>query len=199
MENIFFENGLLLTKDLNTQKKRLWDPNRSKIAAGIKKGLTNIPFKKTDNILYLGAAEGYTISYISDIITDGCIYGIDISPHSLQKLYLLSLQRKNLIPIYGDANKPEEYAQLINGKIDFIIQDVSQKNQIEILKKNADLFLKDKGYILLSLKLSAISSGNEKTIIETEINNFKKNFEIIDMKKLDPFEKKHILILGRKK
>ncbi|HRT03347.1 MAG TPA: fibrillarin-like rRNA/tRNA 2'-O-methyltransferase, partial [Candidatus Diapherotrites archaeon] len=98
-----------------------------------------------------------------------------------------------------DANKPEEYAQLINGKIDFIIQDVSQKNQIEILKKNADLFLKDKGYILLSLKLSAISSGNEKTIIETEINNFKKNFEIIDMKKLDPFEKKHILILGRKK
>ncbi|HOD89866.1 MAG TPA: fibrillarin-like rRNA/tRNA 2'-O-methyltransferase [archaeon] len=199
MENIFFENGLLFTKDLNTQKKRLWDPNRSKIAAGIKKGLTNIPFKKTDNILYLGAAEGYTISYISDIITDGCIYGIDISPHSLQKLYLLSLQRKNLIPIYGDANKPEEYAQLINGKIDFIIQDVSQKNQIEILKKNADLFLKDKGYILLSLKLSAISSGNEKTIIETEINNFKKNFEIIDMKKLDPFEKKHILILGRKK
>ncbi len=199
MENIFFENGLLLTKDLNTQKKRLWDPNRSKIAAGIKKGITNIPFKKTDNILYLGAAEGYTISYISDIITDGCIYGIDISPHSLQKLYLLSLQRKNLIPIYGDANKPEEYAQLINGKIDFIIQDVSQKNQIEILKKNADLFLKDKGYILLSLKLSAISSGNEKTIIETEINNFKKNFEIIDMKKLDPFEKKHILILGRKK
>ena len=104
-----------------------------------------------------------------------------------------------MIPIYGDANKPEEYAQLINGKIDFIIQDVSQKNQIEILKKNADLFLKDKGYILLSLKLSAISSGNEKTIIETEINNFKKNFEIIDMKKLDPFEKKHILILGRKK
>jgi len=199
MENIFFENGLLLTKDLNTQKKRLWDPNRSKIAAGIKKGITNIPFKKTDNILYLGAAEGYTISYISDIITDGCIYGIDISPHSLQKLYLLSLQRKNLIPLYGDANKQEEYAQLINGKIDFIIQDVSQKNQIEILKKNADLFLKDKGYILLSLKLSAISSGNEKTIIETEINNFKKNFEIIDMKKLDPFEKKHILILGRKK
>ncbi|HRT02431.1 MAG TPA: fibrillarin-like rRNA/tRNA 2'-O-methyltransferase, partial [Candidatus Diapherotrites archaeon] len=124
MENIFFENGLLLTKDLNTQKKRLWDPNRSKIAAGIKKGITNIPFKKTDNILYLGAAEGYTISYISDIITDGCIYGIDISPHSLQKLYLLSLQRKNLIPIYGDANKQEEYAQLINGKIDFIIQDV---------------------------------------------------------------------------
>ncbi|MDD3178285.1 MAG: fibrillarin-like rRNA/tRNA 2'-O-methyltransferase [Candidatus ainarchaeum sp.] len=197
MKNLIIKDKIY-TLDLNTKEKREWSPFHSKVCAGIKKGI--IPDIKEDyKILYLGAAEGYTISYISDLISIGEVVGIDISAYSMQKLILLSEKRKNLIPILGDCNLPENYKETIeNEKFDLIIQDIAQKNQIEILKKNADLFLKKNGKVLLSLKLSAISQKH-KSIINEQLNEFEKNFKIIKKTKLDPFEKKHILIYGENK
>ncbi len=195
--NLIVSKDRIFTKDLNTSEKREWNPFHSKVAAGIKKGI--IPELKEDfNVLYLGAAEGYTISFISDLITNGQVIGIDVSAYSMQKLVLLSEDRKNLIPILGDCNKPDEYLEIINEKVDYIIQDIAQKNQIEILKKNSDLFLKNNGYVLLSLKLSAISQKHN-SIIDKELREFEKSFKIIKKRRLEPFEKKHILILGQKK
>jgi fibrillarin-like pre-rRNA processing protein len=180
------------TKDLNTKEIRNWDPFRSKIAAGIKKGI--IPeIYENSNVLYLGAAEGYTISYISDLVNKGEVVGIDISAYSMQKLILLSEQKKNIIPILEDCNFPEKYQKLLNKKFDIIIQDIAQKNQVEILVKNAKLFLKPKGKVLFSLKLSAISQ-NHKNTSKNELDKFQKYFKIIKKSKLEPFEKKHILI-----
>lgn len=188
----------LFTKDINTGKFKEWDPFRSKIAAGIKKGM-KINLNENYTVLYLGAAEGYTISYIADFLDKGKVYGIDFSPYSMQKLILKAKDIKNLIPILGDCNKPEEYKELLKEKFDVIIQDISQKNQIDILIKNSDLFLKNNGTVILSLKMSAISLKDYKKIKEEQINLFKKRFIILDQKRLDPFEKNHILILGKKK
>jgi fibrillarin-like pre-rRNA processing protein len=197
-KGIIYTGKDIKTKDTTTGKLREWDPTRSKVAAGIKKGI--IPnIKENDKVLYLGAAEGYTIAYISDILPKGTVYGIDISPYSMQKLLLAAHRRKNLIPILADCNKVDEYKDLILEKQDFIIQDIAQKNQVEILIKNADLFLKKKGYVLLSLKLSAISQKNHKKTTEDQLTIFRQKFNIINQRRLDPFEKKHVLIYGQKK
>lgn len=198
IKNLLEINSKYYTLDLNTKEKRNWDPNRSKICAGLKKG-ARLPFYKTDaTILYLGCAEGYTCSFISDIFEDGKIYSVDFSAHSMQKFVMLAKERENLIPILWDANTLYDYEFLKNEKMDIIIQDVSQKNQIEILEKNIEKFLKPEGYFVLSLKLSAISQKNTKEIIETELKKLEHKYKIIDRRKLDPFEKKHILIIGKK-
>src|SRR5919199_4845942 len=47
---------------------RVWDPYRSKLAGAIKKGLNNLPIKKSMRVLYLGASTGTTVSHVSDIV-----------------------------------------------------------------------------------------------------------------------------------
>ncbi len=199
LENIIYNNGQYFTTDLLTNKKRLWEPNRSKVCAALKKKINCFPIKKDSVVLYLGCAEGYTVSYLSDVITNGLIIGVDVSGHSMQRFYLQAKERNNIVPLLEDASKPDNYKHLIDFKVDVIIQDVSQKRQIEILKKNADLFLKDNGYVMLSLKTTAISQKNTNEIINDQLLEFKKYFKIIDSVKLDPFEKKHIFVVGEKK
>lgn len=199
IKNLIKENGDFFTLDLNNKEKRYWDPTRSKVCAALKKGLNILPLKEDSTILYLGAAEGYTCSYISDLAFQGIIFGVDFSAHSMQKFVLLCKERENLYPILGDANKPEDYKQLVDCKVDLIIQDVAQKNQIEILTENAKEFLKPEGYVILSLKTTAISQRDTRAIIDEEIRKFEKEFTIVDKRRLDPFEKKHMIIVGKKK
>ncbi len=200
IKNLIYKDGMIFTLDINSGDKRTWDPNHSKVAAGIKKGINDFPITENSKVLYLGAAEGYTISFISDIASKGIVVGADISAHSMQKLYLLSLQRSNLIPLLGDCNKPDQYTKELAGeKFDLIIQDIAQKNQVEILIKNSDLFLKEGGFVLLSLKLSALTQKKDSNLREDQLDLFRKHFILLDQKKLDPFEKKHILLLGKKK
>src|SRR5260370_40674747 len=47
---------------------RVWDPYRSKLAAAILKGLSNILIRPGSKVLYLGAASGTTVSHVSDIV-----------------------------------------------------------------------------------------------------------------------------------
>ena len=199
LKNLILDSGNYYTTDLNTKKKRFWDPNRSKICAGLKKGINMLPITADSKVLYLGSAEGYTISYISDLADNGVVIGVDISPISTQKFYLLCKERNNLLPILASANEPDSYKHLIDFKVDVIIQDVAQKNQVEILKKNADVYLKEGGFVILSLKTTAISQGKTENIINKEVEKFGKDFNIVEKKRLDPFEKKHILIIGKKK
>lgn len=199
IKNLVSMNGNFYTLDLNTKEKRLWEPTRSKVCAALKKGVNFLPLKEDSVVLYLGCAEGYTCSYISDLVTQGTIYGVDLSPHSMQKFVILCKERKNLMPVLCDANKLEDYDLLKGLKVDLIIQDVAQKNQVEILNKNAKLFLKPNGYFILSLKTTAISQKNTRDIIENEIKKLEKDFEITEKRRLDPFEKKHMIIIGKKK
>lgn len=197
IKNLVREDGNFFTIDINTKEKRFWDPSRSKVCAALKKGVNYLPLKEDSVILYLGCAEGYTCSYISDLASQGTIYGVDLSPHSMQKFVILCNERKNLIPVLYDANRLSEY-DLLNGiKVDLIIQDVAQKNQVEILLKNVKEFLKPNGYFVLSLKTTAISQKNTRDIIDNEIKKLEKDFEILEKRRLDPFEKKHMIIIGK--
>ena len=47
---------------------RVWNPFRSKLAAGILGGLDDIFMKPGSKVLYLGAASGTSVSHVADIV-----------------------------------------------------------------------------------------------------------------------------------
>lgn len=62
-KRVSVENG-----DGTKTEYRVWNPFRSKIAAGILGGVDNIHIVPGAKVLYLGASSGTTVSHVSDIV-----------------------------------------------------------------------------------------------------------------------------------
>lgn len=216
MHGVYEIQGQIATKNLVKGKKvygeqlltingdeyRYWNPNRSKVAAAIKKGLKEIGIVKKSKVLYLGAAEGTTISHLSDIVEkDGVVFGLDISARSMRKFIYLCEQRPNIIPILADASQPMSFKEQTAGlKMDAIFQDVSQREQAQIFLKNSRAYLKPKGQGFLTIKARSINSSESvEKIIEKEAEHLKKEFIIKKIISLHPYEKEHAMIHCQKK
>ena len=166
---------------------RQWNPFKSKYCAGLTNKLCENVFKKDSVILYLGSAEGTTVSHVSDIASEGIIFCIDLSEIAMQKLTKLAEKRENIFPILSDANKIEKYTEFIDKEsCDVLFQDVSQRNQAEIFVKNA-YFLKKGGYGVLSLKTKSISQKNKKEILDDEKKKLEEVFTIEQIVSIEPF------------
>src|SRR3989338_2485314 len=173
---------------------REFEFTRSKLAAVIAKGATNIGIRKSDTILYLGASHGYTISFLSDIVgPEGLIFGIDPAPRVMRDLVFLAQDRKNIVPLLVDANHPDQYISRIC-QVDVLYQDIAQRNQAEIFLKNLQ-FLKKGGYGLLAVKARSIDITRKPKQLFEEIRKIlEKHLTVIDFRLLDPFEKDHCMI-----
>ncbi|MEM0199256.1 MAG: fibrillarin-like rRNA/tRNA 2'-O-methyltransferase [Desulfurococcaceae archaeon] len=175
---------------------REWNAFRSKFAAALLNGLAEQPVREGHSILYLGVASGTTASHVSDIVGPrGRVYGVDIAPRVLREFLMVADARKNLLPILGDARKPQEYrhvVELVNG----IYADIAQPDQAAIVADNADMFLMDGGYLLLAIKARSIDVTKEPSeIYRREVNTLKeRGFEIIDVVHLEPYDKDHAMI-----
>ena len=77
---------------------RVWNPFRSKLAAGVLGGLDNIYIAPGKKVLYLGAASGTSVSHCSDIVgPDGVVYAVEFSPRSGRDLINMAKKRTNVI------------------------------------------------------------------------------------------------------
>ncbi|MDD5023025.1 MAG: fibrillarin-like rRNA/tRNA 2'-O-methyltransferase [Candidatus ainarchaeum sp.] len=189
--------GERLVKE-NGKEYRSFDPYRSKLCASIKKGLKTWPFKENSKILYLGASTGTTVSHISDICTKGEIFAVEISPHVIDKLVNLAEKRENIIPILGDARKPQDYLDV--GKVDIIYEDVSQPNQSEILIRNAIEFLKKNGIAMIAVKSQSIDVIKDpEEVYKKVIGELKEYFEVIEKVNIDSYDKGHVFLVLKKK
>ena len=179
---------------------REWDPRRSKLAAAILKKISQIGLKEGNIVLYLGAASGTTASHVSDIISkDGFIFALDSSPHVLRDLVFVSEKRKNIIPILADANQPQTYINKIS-EVDFVYQDVAQRNQVEIFLKNCKMFLKKEGFGVLALKARSIDvTKKPKQIFRQVLEELEKEITVVDYRELEPFEKDHAFFVCKKR
>lgn len=183
--------------ELEGELYREWIPWRSKLSAVIVKGY-EIDLSGNEKILYLGAASGTTVSHLSDIVDEGIIYAVEYSAKPFKKLLELAKSRENVIPIFGDASKPWEYSGIVE-KVDLIYQDISQKNQVEILKMNSDFFLKNKGRIIMMVKAKSIDSTLESSeVFSRVLEELSKNFFILAKGTLEPYHKDHIFVYGVK-
>lgn len=196
-QNVYGEKIL----ELKDGEYREWIPNRSKLAAAIKKNIGKVPINEGDKVLYLGIAAGTTASHISDIIGwNGIIYGIEISSRILRELIRIVEKRKNIIPLLADASKPDEYLWIVR-KVDIVYQDVAQPNQVKIFLDNISYYLKNGGYGFLAVKARSIDvKADPKDIfnrVEKELKEY--GLKIINKVRLEPYHKDHMMFLIQNK
>ncbi len=185
--------------NVNGEEYRAWDPYHSKPAAAIMKGLKGFPVKEGSKILYLGAANGNTASYFSDIIgMKGIIYGVEISDRAMVDLIQLCRKRRNIAPILANAKLPKEYIWI--ERVDAVYEDVAARDQTEILIRNCQTFLKKNGYAVIAIKARSIDVvKNPKEVFKQEMAKLKEHFEVIEEIDIEPFEKDHELIVLKMK
>lgn len=135
---------------------RVWDPHRSKMSALYHVG-TGIELRPGMRVLYLGAANGTTVSHVADYVD--VVYAVEFAPRPMQDLLEVSRRRRNVIPIMADAARPELYAPLVEA-VDLLYQDVAQPEQASIALHNCP-FLKKGGILVLMLKTRSIDVRKE--------------------------------------
>jgi fibrillarin-like pre-rRNA processing protein len=177
---------------------REWNPYRSKPAAAIMNGLKVFPLIEKAKILYLGIASGQTSTFFSDIIgSEGIIYGVEISERCVRDLNPVAEKRGNIVPIVGDARKPEEYDWI--EKVDVVYEDVASDDQSPIMIRNCERFLKPNGFAMLAIKARSIDVVKKpEEVYRQELAKLEKHFKILDKVRLDPFEKDHMFVVMKK-
>lgn len=135
---------------------RVWDPYRSKLSALYHVG-EGVELTSGMRVLYLGAANGTTVSHVADYVE--VVYAVEFAPRPMQDLLEVSRRRKNIIPIMADASRPEYYAPLVEA-VDLLYQDVAQPDQAAIALRNC-AFLKSGGFLILMLKTRSVDVRKE--------------------------------------
>ena len=191
-----YKEKLLLKKGI---EYRLWDPFRSKLAASVMNGLTNFPFNKKSNILYLGVSTGTTISHVSDIIgPKGIVFGVEHSSRVARDfLDRVATYRKNIVPIIQDARNPKEYFSVYS-KVDIVYVDIAQPDQTNIAIENCKMYLKPNGYLFLVIKARSIDvTKDPKYIINLQIKKLESGFNIEQVIDLRPYDKDHAMVIAK--
>ncbi|KAL2258843.1 hypothetical protein VTK26DRAFT_7688 [Humicola hyalothermophila] len=175
---------------------RIWNPFRSKLAAGILGGLETIYMKPGSKVLYLGAASGTSVSHVADIVgPTGAVYAVEFSHRSGRDLINMATRRTNVIPIVEDARKPMAYRMLLP-MVDVIFADVAQPDQARIVGINAKLFLKQGGGLLISIKASCIdSTAPPEQVFASEVQKLREDkFFPKEQLTLEPYERDHAMV-----
>ena len=179
------------------------EPKRSKLFAGIAKGLSQIGIREGSSVLYLGASHGYTASFVSDVVgRQGRVWCVDVAPRVVRDLVLVCEQRANMLPLLADCRQPSSYKEFLPSPVDVVFQDIAQRDQVSIFLKNCDAYLKKGGFGLLSLKARSIDVARKPAHV------FKESYEqlvaaegyvVVDKKDLEPFEKDHMLFVVKRR
>lgn len=179
------------------EEYRVWDPFRSKLAAALQNGLTDLPIMNKSKVMYIGASTGTTVSHISDIIgINGLVFAIESSSRVARELLEnLASKRENIVPILEDARKPRSYFSVF-GTVDVLYCDIAQPDQTEIAIANCFIYLKPTGTLLLVVKTRSINVLlNPKTVIAQEAKKLENTkFSIKQIIDLEPYDKDHALI-----
>ena len=181
-------------KNFKQGEFREWNPFRSKLAAALMKGIEN-PLNENSRVLYLGAATGTTVSHFSDLLTEGYVVALEFSPEVFADLYHVADNRKNIIPLLGDALQPQEYAFRVP-PVDIVYQDIAQRMQTAIFKENCQMFLKKGSIAILCVKSRSIDVTKDPNTVFKEVQDeLSKWCNILMRKNLSPYQKDHCIFI----
>ena len=92
-------NGANVDLPATKVEYRVWNPFRSKLAAGILGGLDDIFVKPGAKVLYLGAASGTSVSHVADIVgPQGIVFAVEFSDRSGRDLINSKSFRSSFYP-----------------------------------------------------------------------------------------------------
>ncbi|MCT8336431.1 fibrillarin-like rRNA/tRNA 2'-O-methyltransferase [Methanoculleus sp. Afa-1] len=170
---------------------RVWDPYRSKLAALYTLG-GGVELTPEMRVLYLGAANGTTVSHVADYVET--VYAVEFAPRPMQDLLEVARRRKNIVSIMADANRPDEYAPFMEA-VDLLYQDVAQPNQVEIAMKNI-VFLKPGGHLILMLKTRSVDVRQDPAeVLAGARAGLEQRLNIADVRWLEPYHHDHAAIV----
>ena len=170
---------------------RVWDPYRSKLAALYTLG-GGVELTPEIRVLYLGAANGTTVSHVADYVET--VYAVEFAPRPMQDLLEVARRRRNIVPIMADAGRPDEYAPFMEG-VDLVYQDVAQPNQVEIALKNI-VFLKPGGHLILMLKTRSVDVRQDPVeVLAGARAGLERHLDVADVRWLDPYHHDHAAIV----
>ncbi|MCI4334522.1 MAG: fibrillarin-like rRNA/tRNA 2'-O-methyltransferase [Thermoplasmata archaeon] len=139
-----------------TEELRTWDPWRSKLAAYLLHPSASFDLSGVRRLLYLGAAHGTTASHLSDLLPAAQLFLVEKSPSAFGQLLALSRERENLLPLLADAQMPERYRAEL-APVEWLYQDIAQRDQTRIFAENAAAALAPGGRGLLMLKVRSVT------------------------------------------
>jgi fibrillarin-like pre-rRNA processing protein len=174
---------------------RVWEPYRSKLAALYHVG-KGIELEPSVRVLYLGAANGTTVSHVADYAE--VVYAVEFAPRPMQDLIEVARRRKNIIPIMADATRPDLYAPLVEA-VDLVYQDVAQPDQAVIAIRNC-VFLKPGGSLILMLKTRSVDVRKDPgEVFDNTITALKEaGFTVQESVWLIPYHQDHAAIVCTK-
>ncbi|TVY17853.1 rRNA 2'-O-methyltransferase fibrillarin [Lachnellula arida] len=198
-KRISVENSSGADDSVSKTEYRVWNPFRSKLAAGVLGGLDEIFIKPGAKVLYLGAASGTSVSHVADIVgPTGTVFAVEFSHRSGRDLINMATHRTNVIPIIEDARHPLKYRMLVS-MVDVIFADVAQPDQARIVGLNAHLFLKVGGGVVVSIKANCIdSTAAPEAVFAREVTKLREErIKPLEQLTLEPFERDHAMVVGR--
>ena len=145
-------------------------------------------------VLYLGAANGTTVSHVADIAS--IVYAVEFSPQPMRDLLNVSRSRTNIIPLLKDARRPETYSHIVESNLDLLIQDVATRGQVKTAIDNKK-FLSSTGKLFLVIKArSETATAPPDAVFKQSLEQLSKEYNILLTQKLTSDHKDHLAILA---
>jgi fibrillarin-like pre-rRNA processing protein len=177
---------------------RRWDANRSKLAAYLKVGGRVWPFRGATSVLYLGAGSGTTLSHLSDICARGTITAIEISPRTFRDLLKVAEARPNVLPILGDAAKPEAYGRRM-APVSVLYQDIAQRKQAEIFRRNLEwLRPGGTGFLMIKARSEDVAAKPADVYEASKRELVSAGVRVLDRRVLAPYQEDHAVLVVEK-
>jgi fibrillarin-like pre-rRNA processing protein len=134
---------------------------------------------------------------LSDIVSDGLIYAVEFSSRAMRDLVRLCERRDNIIPILANAANPVEYSAIVE-PVDFVYQDIAQRNQAEIASLNSERYLLAGKDLLLFIKTRSVDvTASPQSVLDLELGNLA-GLEVKSASDLLPFHHDHWAVFARK-
>ena len=173
---------------------RVWDAGRSKLGAMLELGL-DTGLEAGDTVLYLGAANGTTVSHVADFA--GATYAVEFAARPMRDLLEVAESRDTLFPLLKDARKPETYAHVVEADVDVVVQDVATRGQAAVANRNRQ-FLGENGRLLLSVKArSEDVTASPDAVFETVLDDLEREYETLETRRLAPYHEDHLGVVAR--
>lgn len=176
---------------------RLWSAQRSKVAAYLEKGGRRFAPRGDELVLYLGAASGTTVSHVSDLVPRGRVVAVELSPRPFRDLLHLSALRPNILPVLGDARFPEAYDALLDRPADLLVQDIAQRDLVEIFRRNVERLAARGSPAFLTVKSRSVDVAASPPKIYDRVRDqlSRAGLRVVEEGSLEPFEKDHALFV----
>ena len=172
---------------------RVWDAGRSKLGAMLELDQpTGLDGGET--ALYLGAANGTTVSHVADFA--GPTYAVEFAPRPVRDLLDVADDRPKLFPLLADARSPAEYAHVVEANCDVIVQDVATRGQAGVALANRR-FLADDGRLLASVKArSEDVAAAPEAVFDDVLAELREGYEVLDTADLAPYHDDHLGVVA---